>query len=293
MKARIRNNKKRKLIESIIGETLFALGFSFFQFQDEGRRLWCFQRKKGDVTQVIQVGPDVVTALKNYLMIRTYTSAEMMPTDLTNIIDELVNVPSEHLFEDIRMGWEYTDQKSLISLLKAFQTIIVLYALPELERRSVIKEDIYVTTEGFLYMQENSSEIIQQYSQEWSLPGKGAEQQIHILSEQICKFKDKPFFSIDTELFKIAAVYGDVIIREFGGKWKWNDFSNNILVDEIGGTFTFTRPADCVIEEWKGEGSLLKDFYRVREEIPTSRPYPRRRGNIITELLGNFLLERL
>jgi len=46
MKARIRNNKKRKLIESIIGETLFALGFSFFQFQDEGRRLWCFQRKK-------------------------------------------------------------------------------------------------------------------------------------------------------------------------------------------------------------------------------------------------------
>jgi len=293
MKARIRNNKKGKLIESIIGETLFALGFSFFQFQDEGRRFWGFQRKKGDVTQVIQVGPDVVTALKNYLMIRTYTSAEMMPTDLTNIIDELVNVPSEHLFEDIRMGWEYTDQKSLISLLKAFQTIIVLYALPELERRSVIKEDIYVTTEGFLYMQENSSEIIQQYSQEWNLPGKGAEQQIHILSEQICKFKDKPFFSIDTELFKIAAVYGDVIIREFGGKWKWNDFSNNILVDEIGGTFTFTRPADCVIEEWKGEGSLLKDFYRVREEIPTSRPYPRRRGNIITELLGDFLLERL
>ena len=233
------------------------------------------------------------TALKNYLMIRTYTSAEMMPTDLTNIIDELVNVPSEHLFQDIRMGWEYTDQKSLISLLKAFQTIIVLYALPELERRSVIKEDIYVTTEGFLYMQENSSEIIQQYSQEWNLPGKGAEQQIHILSEQICKFKDKPFFSIDTELFKIAAVYGDVIIREFGGKWKWNDFSNNILVDEIGGTFTFIRPVDCVIEEWKGEGSLLKDFYRVREEIPTSRPYPRRRGNIITELLGNFLLERL
>jgi len=293
MKVRIRNNKKRKLIESIIGETLFALGFSFFQFQDEGRRFWGFQRKKGDVTQVIQVGPDVVTALKNYLMIRTYTSAEMMPTDLTNIIDELVNVPSEHLFQDIRMGWEYTDQKSLISLLKAFQTIIVLYALPELERRSVIKEDIYVTTEGFLYMQENSSEIIQQYSQEWNLPGKGAEQQIHILSEQICKFKDKPFFSIDTELFKIAAVYGDVIIREFGGKWKWNDFSNNILVDEIGGTFTFTRPVDCVIEEWKGEGSLLKDFYRVREEIPTSRPYPRRRGNIITELLGNFLLERL
>jgi len=293
MKARIRNNKKGKLIESIIGETLFALGFSFFQFQDEGRRFWGFQRKKGDVTQVIQVGPDVVTALKNYLMIRTYTSAEMMPTDLTNIIDELVNVPSEHLFQDIRMGWEYTDQKSLISLLKAFQTIIVLYALPELERRSVIKEDIYVTTEGFLYMQENSSEIIQQYSQEWNLPGKGAEQQIHILSEQICKFKDKPFFSIDTELFKIAAVYGDVIIREFGGKWKWNDFSNNILVDEIGGTFTFTRPADCVIEEWKGEGSLLKDFYRVREEIPTSRPYPRRRGNIITELLGDFLLERL
>lgn len=66
MNERIRNSKKGRLIESIIGETLFPLGFSFFQFQDEGRRFWGFRKKKGDVTQIIQVGPDVGTALKNY-----------------------------------------------------------------------------------------------------------------------------------------------------------------------------------------------------------------------------------
>ena len=275
--------RKCQIIKTMIGEELlFGMGFSFRIKKNV--RICSFTRKKGDVSQVIEVGPDVDTAKCFYMNIRLITSIDFMPNELTYILEEMENIPQEYEFQEPYFGWAYIDEASFISLLQLFKTLITVYALPEIERRSVIKEDAYVTSERFYYLQENLSDIVNLYMRQWDLTDKDAAEQLNILTKQITKYKHKPFFEVDKELANIAAIYGDIIINEFSGKWMWHDFSNNILVDEIANTITFTRPMYRVIGEWKEEELLIDDFNRIKEEILTSKPCPKRRENKIKEL---------
>lgn len=61
-----------------------------------------------------------------------------------------------------------------------------------------------------------------------------------------------------------------VIYEQIQGLAVWFNFSNNVIVDCISGKVVDTCPLECVINVWKGEGSLIDDNNRIRTEILTA-----------------------
>ena len=264
------NKRKNGLIKQILGEFLFPLGFNFVERTKPP--FIGFYRKYKDVGQKIEVRlkkEDVC-----YINFRAYAS-NIFPFTLTNIEEKVLDVPTNEIFDDDVYGWKYTNEMDFIKVLKMLRKHLELYFLPELNRQSEMLDEIRVTTSNYMYLQENLEAIIVNCRNEWGINNMEFLNQLEFLTRKIEECKGGKFVNVERVLANIAAVYGDVLIEKWGGVWSFLDFSNNVLVDGISGKVVATCPLECVINVWKGEGSLIDDYNRIRAEILTAIKYPR------------------
>lgn len=264
------------MVERILGEYLFPKGYMMKVIQEF--QWWEFRKKENDVTQVIyikSVGSDYINL---YARTSVGVNEQTMSWYIVKNRETLQcrdRILREWNPDNLYSGWKYSTKEEFERILHIFVELTDQYVLDLLVQMSVL-DPIHVTTENFLYMQGNLEEIVLKYRKCWELDGKSLDEQTAILSQQLQMEKGKDFHEAERQLANIAAVYGDSLIREFGGRWKWIEYSNVILVKDIGNKDTRCWPLKLMLSVWKGEEKIENDLKRIKKEIAEKPDIPKR-----------------
>ncbi len=259
--------QKDEMVKRILGGYLLPKGYTMEGFREHDS--WIFVKKENDVTRVIDIKSPGVEHINLY----AHTSAKMEECAMSNYLIKNgkalphgAEYPQEWECDDWYMGWKYADKEEFEHILSIFTEIIERYVFAMLDEMGRL-DPIHVTTQNYLYMQENLDEIISKGRAQWDLEGKTLEEQVTILTEQVEQEKGKGFREAEKQLANIAAVYGDSLIRAFGGRWKGIEFSNTILVKNIGNRQVICWPLKLMLSVWKGETKIENDLARIKSEI--------------------------
>ena len=259
--------QKDEMVKRILGGYLLPKGYTMEVVHEYNR--WDFVKKENDVTRIICIklrGPDHIN-----LYIQTSAGIEERAMSRYMLKDGKTlphgeEYPKEWECDDRHMGWKYADKEELEHILTIFTAIVERYVFVMLDEMGRL-DPIHVTTQNYLYMQGNLDEIVSNGRTQWDLEGKSLEEQVAILTEQVEQEKGKEFREIEKQLANIAAVYGDSLIRAFGGRWKGIEFSNTILVKNIGNRQVICWPLKLMLSVWKGETKIENDLARIKSEI--------------------------
>ena len=259
--------QKDEMVKRILGGYLLPKGYTMEVVHEYNR--WDFVKKENDVTRIICIklrGPDHIN-----LYIQTSAGIEERAMSRYMLKDGKTlphgeEYPKEWECDDRHMGWKYADKEELEHILTIFTAIVERYVFVMLDEMGRL-DPIHVTTQNYLYMQGNLDEIVSNGRTQWDLEGKSLEEQVAILTEQVEQEKGKEFREIEKQLANIAAVYGDSLIREFGGRWEWIEDSNIILINNIGNRKIMSWPLKLMLSVWKGEAKIENDLARIKSEI--------------------------
>lgn len=246
---RLKKQEKDELIQHMIGELLYPEGF---EYKESGFPLsWYFDKRQGDfVKEVIILEPSKSTL--NF----------MVTTNNETSLFSLKQLEPEKYAEF--NGFPYNSRKSYIEGLEKLRKLIKIYGLPAMGKMENFSTEERVRRDTSLYIWEHKSEIVKKREKEWGLEGREAIEQIDILSKLIEEEKDKSFKEAEPVLADIAAVYGELVIREYGGQWYWSDFSNNVLIrvaPDLGKLIA--RPLTMAISQWKGNRGIRDDWKEI------------------------------
>lgn len=81
----------------------------------------------------------------------------------------------------------------------------------------------------------------------------------------VIREREKCFEEVEMTLVNIAAIYGDFLIRYFGGEWRWSDDYSNFILCKIGRKDKINNVMLNVINMWKDD-KYCKPFEKLIKE---------------------------
>lgn len=261
--------KKKMYVEQILGEVLFPIGFTFEG--TEKKEYWTFERKAGDVLQVIEL---VTAQSYGALKLRYYTTTGSECCLLDHLLKEHGINPNEFGYEAGALGWHYTDDQSYIGILQIFQNLIQQYVLDDLQRLSCFHNEVRITSKNFYNLKENADVLIEQFVMQWNLEQYSFDEKIRLLSEKILELRGKSFQESEDKLSQIGLVYGDCLIKQFGGNWFWRDDWYTIGVEQVANRLITVHVIKTTFSEWQGEGTIFQEIEQIKQKIGTTEEKP-------------------
>lgn len=154
-------------------------------------------------------------------------------------------------------GYDYKTQDDFEGIVMGFKDIICNYGIRKLEElcKPVTDESPIRNMEYFKQLERNRERAVRDFL----TTGKRNDSRLELagLELKISRLSDNLFCDAVDVLIDIAAVYGDWIIRNFGGEWKNN---NGILeIIHVGERKATIVPTDDIFKAWSKNAPIAYD----------------------------------
>ena len=207
---------------------------------EKNNRIWNYWKKTGDLLHVVYIVDSF-----DYINLSVRTNAYGQNTAYA-----MYFAPQDR-YSGSHRGWPYKDEAKFIEILEEMRGLLLDCGFQELERISVSTTNIRPTPENNRFLRDHWEEVALKYREELNLDSKTYEEQFEFIMEMIKKEEDKNFEEVEPLLVDIAAVYGDFLIRCFGGECTWIDEYNNFFIKKIGTCNGGCSPLLRVITMWR------------------------------------------
>lgn len=186
-------------IKNNIGIPLEKEGFHFDQ--PEASDIWSFSRKRGEITQVIRIYLKKFMG-ENGVKVELETDAPGRPPE--------------------KLIWiSYGEDEYFEGATKELYKTIMYKGLSRLEKMNAPYKKQTVEMEQYLY--ENHDEMCREYAAKLQIEENQSPEMIIEAIVNFLKAHSKVEFpDIKRDLIGMAAVYGEMFVKTFSGKWIWH-----------------------------------------------------------------------
>ena len=195
----------------------------------------------------------------------TYLNARLIQEDpLRRVIDLKDMVASESLSLNKRsaMGYSYATETEFKNIVLTLKNIILKYGLFKLDEmiQSCRNFDLVHNKNYFLYIEQNRNSLSEDFEilSPQTLPEKG----LIRLSLKIENFEGWIFSDAIRLLLDFSIIYGNWLIKYFGGEWCWK--GNIYGIQNVGKKRCFVIPIDEIFKKWNGYD--FKSYKELKKE---------------------------
>lgn len=240
---------KLSCIENILVPILLPLGFSFDSY-DEGQDGYGFEFTRND--QLIEIY-DKLRYINMRFIINRPRRRVVSARLLTEADLKLLDSPKP-------IEYDYKLEEDFKNIILTFKEIILGKGLKKMQEMSHPLEAPTRNQEYFQFLKCHKKDVISEYmtkrrdqSPEREL--SNIELYVNILSYRL--FEDVVY-----KLIEIAAIYGDWIIRNFGGKWQ--EFDGIYGIREVGKRKDVVIPTDDIFNLWEKGKTVTYKAYNIK-----------------------------
>lgn len=228
-----------------MGEQLKVYGFEYFKSEPN---TWIFKRKYLNVDQFVNI---FESNFSQAIRLELYTSIDACK------IMEIRNFCPD--WEQKFMGkyfWEYDNEESFVQILNEFVQIIIQYGIKALNELSIPTREtlIQTTPEMHINLFENHGIMCKYFIEKYKVSVHNVKQGLEQIIKLMKENRDTNYEEMKDLLLEMAAYYGEALITQFGGAWKW-DKNDEICILEI--------KKNSRIEEWLPLHDIVTNWVRI------------------------------
>lgn len=210
---------KKNIIIKIMENRLAPYGFKYAKYQD-GR--WTFSREEAGVKQnvVIQRIPGGKDAC-----------LEIDVDDYPLRIREITNNDPKYSSDFL----SFKNEEDFTDVLNTMADIVIEYGIDKLNEKAKEKKAIIKYFEPTIQMYKKlyneSTSLSQQFTDRYHAADFTDEETIQLIGKELKGIQGRNYEEIQDKLVELASVYGNLLIKKLGGRWKYNKISGVTQVD--------------------------------------------------------------
>ena len=244
--------EKNQIIQNEIGQIPELKEFQFETWTDErDGSSWIF-KKETQYFEIFDKFTYVDARIVQESPIRRVIYLQnMMPIDFENVF----KAPGHH-------GYSYKTENEFKQNILAIRELLLKYGFQKLSeiKDFVIDIDKLKKDRSFYYIEKNRNVSMNYLNIRRS--GSSESTELTRISLLVSWLSDCLYSDIIKFLLDISIVYGNWIIRNFGGEWYWEKEIYGIK--NVGKTEKFIVPVDDILKAWEMKGSI--SLYKLKEE---------------------------
>ena len=233
----------KKLLLDIFGEKIKPYGFELAGYK---HRRYTFSRKVDGTEQTFVIQND--------------PGGHSFELEINADTDRNLYL---HEFWDLDYHF-YRNDEELEKILNTLGDHVVNRVIPRLAEVSMMEEEVdyedMLTEEMYTQLEQEKDELIQRFMERNRIDaGQGTDAAMGNLLRELEQIKGLSFEETVEERKELAAVYGDIIIREIGGEWVRREACvRDLIVEGICSVVPLNAVTACC---QKGGGALLAEKY--------------------------------
>ncbi|WP_066716818.1 hypothetical protein [Clostridium sp. Marseille-P299] len=235
--------KKIALIKRTIGNRLKKYGFKYYRSEPN---TWIFSRKCHDVEQFVSV---FESNFSKSIRLEIFTSV-----DVFRIMEIRDFYPKWEKKYGTIYFWDYADEDSFIHILNDFAQIIIDYGLDALDELSIPTREsrIDLTLEMQTKLFVNHDSLCNRFIEKYKVSIDNTKDGIHQILQLMKEKQDEEYEEMQGLLLEMAAYYGNSLINEFNGEWKWDEKLNICIIILNSNNRTNTcLPLHDIVYSWR------------------------------------------
>lgn len=247
--------EKHQIIQNEIGQIPELKEFQFETWTDERNgSSWIFKKE----TQYFEIFDKF-----------TYVDARIVqesPIRRVIYLQNMIPIDFEDIFKSIGShGYNHKTENEFKKNILSIRALLLKYGFKKLSEIKDFSIDVdKLKEEGFfLYIEKNHNMPMDYLDMQQPSSPESELSRISMLVRGLrgCLYSDIIKFLLD-----ISIVYGNWIIRNFGGEWCWEKEVYGIK--NVGKTEKFIVPIDDILKAWGMKGSI--SLYKLKEEYRES-----------------------
>lgn len=149
---------------------------------------------------------------------------------------------------------DYADEDSFIQILNDFAQIIIDYGLDALDELSIPTREslIVLTLEMQTRLFVNHDSLCNRFIEKYKVSIDNTKDGIHQILQLMKEKQDVEYDDMQGLLLEMAAYYGNSLINEFNGAWKWDEKLNICIIILNSNDRTNTcLPLHDIVYSWR------------------------------------------
>lgn len=240
--------KKKTIVVEIIEEMLSPYGFHFLENKDF-RTYFC--RDVEGVRQNVIIQKSYIS---NDYVLELSTSADPSPLRTRDFVRD----PNAY---DVSDFLSYSNEAERREVLKKIGNIVIKYGIDNLNSRCVIVKHYKATPEMQIKLFEERDILTEHFMKRLEISRFVDKAVLSAIKTELEATMNEEYEQIQHKLVELAAVFGNLLIRRLGGKWKYNKNTQRTSID-IKPLYPGEPIAQNFVDYWekKDADAVMKDY---------------------------------